>query len=86
MKMNKNEKMEIAKNIIYQHLEETNPRGAISIIDESDGFNVWVNDGFERFVCYFNSVHNVWDLNDGIHDVRRLISQLKLVGFRVKRT
>lgn len=86
MKMNMNEKIEIAKNIIIQHMEETNPKGTISIIDESDGFNVWVNTGFMVFVCYFDGVKGVCDFNDGIHDFRRLVNQLRLVGLKVKRT
>ena len=87
MKMNMNEKIEIAKNIIYQHLSETNPEGTISFIDESDGFNVWVNDGgWLRFVCYFYGVKGVCDLNDGVHDAKRLVNQLRLVGLKVRRT
>lgn len=86
MKMNKTEKieMEVAKNIIYHHISEVNPRGIISIVDESDGFNIYVNNGFARFVCYFNGAEGICNLLSGIHDSKILAAQLKILGLKVR--
>lgn len=81
--MDLTEKMDIARNIIYSHISETNPEATITITYESEGFNVYVNPDFIRFVCYFNADHGICNVYMAIHDLKRLAAQLKLMGFKV---
>ena len=83
--MKVNENVEIVRNIMFNHMLETTPEDSIFVNPMSDGFDMYVDKGFWYFVCEFDGANNTCVLADGIHDARRLVMLLRLLGFKVKR-
>lgn len=83
--MKVNENIEIVRNIVFNHMLETTPKDSIFVNPMSDGFDMYVDKDFWYFVCEFDGANNTCILADGIHDAKRLVMQLRLLGFKVKR-